>query len=681
MINQGVTAGNKKYIIVFGLLALALLLEIFLFNFRHWQSVNNQEITDYSLVLGDGILEQMDHTYILNEGNKYLEFNEINKELNTLYIDIQILDSENRNAEIQLSARDESHEIYYGMPARQIYYSQEKSKYLTFHLYGKCKSLKIFPMLNDGEHVRISYKLNPVIPVFFSWGRVFGLWIIFLACYFLRPSSFIYQIRFLDMQRNKNILLVSFFLLHMLCAGLMIHVNPFFRGEPAANHEQYQKLAESLSQGRAYLLEEPPQVLQEMENPYDYNLREQVMEESGEWYLWDYAYYEGKYYVYFGVVPEILFYLPYYLLTGTHLHNYQVIFIGAGMVILGMMGIIYQVIKRWFPETSIGAWYLLSELMILGSGLIYMCKRPDMYTVPIIVGLGLGLLGIWCFLCAERDNSLLTGYLVLGSLCMALIAGCRPQLFLMVLPAAVLLRKYIFSFSYIRTKEGIKNMAGLAAPMITVAVFLMYYNYIRFGSPVDFGANYNLTFNDMRNRGFVPDRLPLGIFAYLFAPLKTTLDFPFTEANYFQSQYMGITISEATYGGIFAVNLFAWLGPALLLFRKYLKKNTVISMAYISMLAAVIIICADTEMSGILMRYFGDFNVFFMLAAAFSWLILFKRAENRVLKKFLLLFLVVCLFLSIVYQIRIFFLDTGEALIDLRKDLFVQVKYGIMFWL
>ena len=45
------------------------------------------------------------------------------------------------------------------------------------------------------------------------------------------------------------------------------------------------------------------------------------------------------------------------------------------------------------------------------------------------------------------------------------------------------------------------------------------------------------------------------------------------------------------------------------------------------------------------------------------------------------LFLVVCLLAAAVYQSCIFFLDTGEALMDLRRDLFSFAKYQVMFWL
>ena len=665
-------------------LVIVLLLELFVFNFRYWESLGNEEITDFSVQTAAGLEKQADGSYVVGEGDKYIEFTGIDQELDTLYVDIEVLnraDMEYQPVTLYLSARDASHENDYWIPDRQIYHKHEKSQYLTYHLYGACKSLKITPALDTGTQFRIYYSLNPEIPMFFSIGRVVVLWILAGYFYLLRPSSVIYRIRFLKMQRGRSIAFVSFFLVHLLLAGMLVHINPFFQTESVINQQQYQRLAESFSQGSVAILEEPAQSLKSMENPYDYDLRNQVVWGAGEGYAWDHAYFEGKYYVYFGVVPAALFYLPYYLIMGEHLHNWQVIFLGAGMVLAGLMGIICQIIKRWFKDTSLGVWYLLSELVVLGSGFIYMCKRPDLYTVPIITGLGFGLLGVWCLLCGEKEGKLSNKHLIAGSFLLALVAGCRPQLFLLILIPAVILGAKCLSLDYLRSRDCRKNIAAFAVPMVLVAALLMAYNHVRFGSPFDFGANYNLTFNDMRNRGFHIDRLPLGIWAYLFAPLNVTLMFPFAEANYFSTQYLGVTISEATYGGLFAVNLFAWTGPALLAVRKYVKRELPYVLVYLCMGIGLVILCVDTEMSGILMRYFSDFQIFFLLAAAIAWLLIEERAENRVIKKYLRAFLAVCLLVTLVYQCRIFFLDTGEALEVLRKDLFSRIKYQVMFWL
>ena len=43
--------------------------------------------------------------------------------------------------------------------------------------------------------------------------------------------------------------------------------------------------------------------------------------------------------------------------------------------------------------------------------------------------------------------------------------------------------------------------------------------------------------------------------------------------------------------------------------------------------------------------------------------------------------LLVCLAVAALYQGLQFFVDTGESLMDYRKDLFSTVKYQVMFWL
>lgn len=59
------------------------------------------------------------------------------------------------------------------------------------------------------------------------------------------------------------------------------------------------------------------------ENPYDTI----ALQAAGIGYRADYAYHNGKYYVYFGIVPVLLLYLPYYLLTGGALQNYVAVFV------------------------------------------------------------------------------------------------------------------------------------------------------------------------------------------------------------------------------------------------------------------------------------------------------------------------------------------------------------------
>lgn len=706
-------------------LTTVLAAELFVFNYRHWESLGNREIPvevlegealevgealddgealDGTVSLGSGYQLKGDHTYQVIDSDLAIILEGIGEELKTSCIKIRILNSQDsarkksskiqeRPVVIHQAVTDESHALYYELPVRELWAEEERSSYMTYHLYGKCGNLKITPELPQGVQVSISISLNPTIPLFFSWERILTLLFFSGLILLLKPSSGLHRLTYLGMGEEKKgypgrLLLLSFFAIHGLLFFCLSSLNPYFQQEVGENQKQYQKLAQSLKAGSFSIMEEVPETLKSMENPYDYARRNQLMEENGEWYQWDYAYYEGKYYVYFGVVPVMLFYLPFYLITGKHLSNHIVIFLLSLFFLAGVLGVVHELIRKWFPKISLACWFLITELILTGSNIIYMTKRPDLYTVPILAGLSFGLLGLWCILRSVREPGFSWGYVALGSLLTAGIAGCRPQLFVFILPVMGLLGEHALYYSQngsLKRDGFLKLFLSFAIPMVLAAAFLMYYNYRRFGSVFDFGANYNLTFNDMRRRGFELDRIPLGMFAYLLQPVKVIQQFPFVEAVYFNSQYMGVTIQEATYGGLLRTNFFAWFSLLPILISRQLRKynKAAWKMAVLLLVGAVAVIVVDTNMSGILMRYFSDFSIFFMLAAAVSAMALLEHSGQMAnfSRRGMIWMLLFCLMGELFYQGAIFFLDTGEALRDLRPDLYSHMKYLAAFWL
>lgn len=674
-------AGAIKF---FGFLAGVFAIEIFICNFRHWESAGNSQISGYTVLMGSGYEDHGNGVYTYTGENGEIKITNINDRLESAWIHMETIgqgEDERKPIRIKQLATDESHKLYYSLPQRELWAQEEKSAYMNYHLYGKCTGLKIIPELEAGQMIAFQISLNPRIPLFFSWERVCFMILLGMGVWLLRPASKWNETPYLSLNRPKKAVLTgSFFLLHGILFWGLVHVNPYFQKEQGENQQQYQALAEALEAGSLSLLEAPPKTLAEMENPYDFDARGQILGERGEWYKWDHAYFQGKYYVYFGVVPVALFYLPYHFLTGEHLHNYIVIFLLSLLFLAGVLGTVHELIRKWFPRTTLNVWFLTTELLLMGSGILYMTKRPDLYTVPILAGLAFGMLGMWCFLLAREEEKIRYGYLGAGSFLIALIAGCRPQLFVFVFLVWILAGDYLMPLG----KEK-KALFACLAPMLAVGGLLMYYNASRFGSVVDFGANYNLTFNDMRRRGWEWERLPLGVLAYLFQPIKLTTGFPFAEAVYFDSQYMGVTIQEATYGGMFMTHLFAWMSLLPMLFHKQLKScgKTPWRLSVASLLLGLVVIAADTNMSGILQRYFGDFSLFMMFAALLSALLLLshKRFSSGVLRRTVVWCLMACLLLEVCYQGMVFFLDTGEALRELRPDLFSHFKYVAAFWL
>lgn len=106
--------------------------------------------------------------------------------------------------------------------------------------------------------------------------------------------------------------LAVLFVTIMICT-IPMSFSPIWNGTIPGHRNQYEKMAESILNGHLYLeYEDIDQRLVSMKNPYDPRARE----EAGVYYHWDHAYYKGQYYMYFGIVPVFLLFLPYRILTG-----------------------------------------------------------------------------------------------------------------------------------------------------------------------------------------------------------------------------------------------------------------------------------------------------------------------------------------------------------------------------
>ena len=192
---------------------------------------------------------------------------------------------------------------------------------------------------------------------------------------------------------------------------------------------------------------------------------------------------------------------------------------------------------------------------------------------------------------------------------------------------------------------GVKNIrksamdVGLTMiPLIVVSVIVMYYNYLRFGNPLDFGFGYMLTSQDMSHRGFIFNRYFLGFFEFLFQPFNINAKFPyiFASANVGQIQrdYMGLVVNEGFIAGFF------WFNPLAFLSLGKGKSGTVrdkrlYGLSISCILAAVLNIAVDTQMSGISHRYMCDFSLF--LAVAVILLCFEKERFGKVLTTFMIL--------------------------------------------
>ena len=268
----------------------------------------------------------------------------------------------------EVFARDEGNSYPYSLGDGQILLqSVPENRYLKVYPYGQVSDFFIRIQMADasGNAAAGSYgelvvkyhglSANGTIPFHFQAGRFVVLWAAVFGMLLLKKDSRLHQISF-DAQdargRQKRFAVVLGFTAILLAgAFFFVRINPACRQNLAVHHAQYQELAEALSEGKVSV-GDAEEALLAVKNPYDTI----ALQAAGIGYRADYAYHNGKYYVYFGIVPVLLLYLPYYLLTGGALQNYVAVFVFFAGFIIAAAGFVYELMKRYFKEQPFYLW-------------------------------------------------------------------------------------------------------------------------------------------------------------------------------------------------------------------------------------------------------------------------------------------------------------------------------------
>lgn len=414
---------------------------------------------------------------------------------------------------------------------------------------------------------------------------------------------------------------------------------------PRYYEAQYARLARSFAEGKLYLLDEPYPEYLEMEHPYDKGARDDLIGTDANYY-WDTAYYEGHFYVYFGVLPTLVFYLPYFLVTGQDLPNAIPVAICLVAIMAGLASLLTQIARRWFPQLSLGAMIVCLVLVFLGAQFGWLTLMPRIYEIPVAMALALLVWAASCFVSLDRHPNLV----ILGSLLVALIFACRPQIGLF----GLLLAPFGIQALMKHRSRGARAyyLASALAPIVIVFVLLGVYNAARFGNPLDFGANYNLTTNDMRFRPFTIEMGLMSLFAFFvelpdlqpqlpffFPLLSTSTDIAANELSQLWD-YAGTIIVEAPIGGILWLSPLVWFMLALKSAPNPSPANALTSpgrfsattrwrtFAALTFALAVLVAVFDGEGAGILPRYVLDFTMPLLVSGAVGFMLLSVKGRS-----------------------------------------------------
>lgn len=460
--------------------------------------------------------------------------------------------------------------------------------------------------------VQLTASFNVVRPLSMGADRVLGVAAAALLLMLLLPSSTLWGRRFDDRRFLVAVGAVGAALVAVFAAMHLSFVNP-----ELLNEQQYYQLAQALAKGHLYLDAQPSAELMAMENPYDSVSR--ITNEVP--YLWDHAYFGGRYYVYFGVLPTLIYHLPWYLLTGGMFPNAAADAISGAAFAAGLAFLLAGVCRRWFRSCSQGMFLAMYLLLFVGSWTYFIGYYPGHYVLPIATGLAVLVWGLalWVRATDGADGGGIDPRLAAaGSLLVALTVASRPQLLAGGAFGIVLLVDAV-------RRQGVRAcLAPLVAallPFAAVFAAVGWYNAARFGSPLDFGANYNLTTDDMTHRGMAVSRLTDGVFFYLFQLPAVVQNWPYLRPTLVLTGPLTILVRENMYGGL--LTLFPPLvAPAALVLRRFRDRvpGEVAAISAVGVLLAVLLAAFDSNGAGILPRYLLDVGFFLAFAAVLALL-------------------------------------------------------------
>jgi hypothetical protein len=252
---------------------------------------------------------------------------------------------------------------------------------------------------------------------------------------------------------------------------------------PPQGDDYYHQLVEGFRHGHLYLPYVPNPKMLALADPYD-------PAQNREWRVPDASYYRGHYYLYFGPTPVLTLMWPYEWLTGRAMSSGTavLVFVLAGYAALA--GLWLALRRRYFPESS--PWAAALGLLILGlaTHVLALARRPDFWELPIASAFACTTLA-WAAVYAGLHGRRPAVAFGVAGLLLGLAVGARPPaLFGAVMLAAPL--GYLWRQRPARRRAWV--CAGAAAvPFGLCVAAILAYNYARFGRPLEFGQNYQLT--------------------------------------------------------------------------------------------------------------------------------------------------------------------------------------------
>jgi len=693
---------HRKFLLFSLTLALliSLFLEITLFNYTHYATLftskqfgivySQQEqsfisnANEYSL---KGIAVQ--DSLLLPTQLSSFEFKTLDTEIASIYINPIFIQGNTQRVRVTW-ADEESSERSIDV---SIIKNLDFSNYINVNPHGKVSNLTIAFLENNIAIKQI--ELNKEIPMVIMPIRlviIFGI-LFFLIC--LKNTETREKISYFcfdymyDKANFRQRAGFAMLICSMLIFNFLVSYSVYgFRDNELATRwlKMYSHyMTDALLKKQLHLNIEVPKALLEIERPYDdeyrlqhglfLNRHQKHLDTLENALIADLAFYNGKFYSYFGMVPAIILFTPYKLITGNYLPSSVGTFLFASLATVLLMLLWKQIAQNYLKKLPY-FFFLIGGGALYASSFIPIVLATKFYhPIAQYSALSFVILGVMTLLQAKENLSI--KLLFISSLSFALAVACRPSaLFWSILIPVLLWDK----------KRGLINasryLLAIIIPFVFVGSILAWYNYIRFDSPFEFGETYmilsmNHTVRDqMSIVGKIYSAIRITLFT-LFNPPNLDLTFPFIT-----EKVSNVPLARSAFIYDFEPVVGVFCFP-IMWFLFYVRKvdilrNFIFAGFFISLLNIALLSLAN----GITYRYAMDFAWVMALGALICTFQLQERkiAMRKIILKTFYLCCTLSLLLAFFFTIshRIYGFGDYGAFLDPKIQHYLARTFGVI---
>ena len=306
----------------------------------------------------------------------------------------------------------------------------------------------------------------------------------------------------------------TFFIIEALInsGAYFIKYDQLYLGGTSSSNIYYQQF-DAYVKGQLHLDVAIEERLLTIANPYDPAKR------SGLTVLWDHAFYNGKYYSYYGHAPIYLVMLPIYWISGYVPSNLFVLQLGVIFSVFAILLAAIEVIRLFVKKVN-GPLLVLTLISIAFGSLLFTNNTYEyggmIYRIPYAYANGFLFLTIYLFIKGYRADKYRFIYFIFTGLSLVFIVLSRPievaYLFLFI-PIIIKLVKENRG-----TKQTIIDYVPATSVVLVGAILICAMNAVRFGSIFEFGEHYQLTVTDCRNNTLDIDGLLPALYHFFIQP-------------------------------------------------------------------------------------------------------------------------------------------------------------------